>query len=914
MNKRIRNKKEKMRLANLNEDEFDQTFTDMDNDDEGDGKLTQTQEELQKAAAKKANEEAIAGRERAARQIALEKAEEARKGEEQAKQFAEKNGLLEEKERIAAKEAAHLKAVEYERLALEKEKAKEAERLALEEERAKEAEALALEEENARNAEIAKNDAEERERRENQRLDDLEREKVRVSEQDTLIEEALKDQPIDKIYDILVDDDVDFDDPDVLKSALVDELEDSSDSDFYDDDRLQKRLDDEIINLQKLKKAQEVDEYDEIPHEIILNATPSDSVFTNEENNEEENNEEDKSPTADDEANKSDQVDERDAAINYDGEKLQKYLDDEVENIEEMQQERAAAKLDYIEREKIRQKEQSRLLAESFLLHAQKASQDSNEVRQEEVYPEGKNEETLSNKSIEENKAGHVDESGTEIEKDSDSKSKEGAGSESKEEDDSKEDDEKPAVTRQYEIITTSSGEKKFLLIKRPVVLDSNKDVKNEKISNEEGAEDSKQPEAEVFDGSGIKVKKEDGVEYVYVNGIKIDSRKKVVDSLGLEAKKDEHQSITKEDISPETELEDTETTVRKELKKKSRKKRRNRILLWAILIIVFVGGSYLYNYYNTNRHMPWTDGKADIASQVTYTEVKVKSQVTSPEVDINGSLEAYDLQEVVLRADGAITSINIDEGDAVKKGDVLITVDDTDEQYVIANLNSELKSAKLTGNANKVKLIEMQLETAKNNLEYTKATANFDGVVARQNWTIGDYNSLTSSVNKSMIIADLSKFKATVQIDEIDIGYIEENSKAELTFDSLPGTVVDAYVSSIPMLGYYSKQGFGVLDVEITIPDPPKKLKTGFTFSGKIESGKEESITVVDQAAIVTSGDKTIVKQKMADGSIKDIPVTIRYLGENKCQILSGDIYVGDTVVIENSKTFEQETAVNIN
>ncbi|MFA6864806.1 MAG: efflux RND transporter periplasmic adaptor subunit, partial [Sphaerochaetaceae bacterium] len=329
---------------------------------------------------------------------------------------------------------------------------------------------------------------------------------------------------------------------------------------------------------------------------------------------------------------------------------------------------------------------------------------------------------------------------------------------------------------------------------------------------------------------------------------------------------------------------------------------------------IVFVGGSYLYNYYNTNRHMPWTDGKADIASQVTYTEVKVKSQVTSPEVDINGSLEAYDLQEVVLRADGAITSINVDEGDAVKKGDVLITVDDTDEQYVIANLNSELKSAKLTGNANKVKLIEMQLETAKNNLEYTKATANFDGVVARQNWTIGDYNSLTSSVNKSMIIADLSKFKATVQIDEIDIGYIEENSKAELTFDSLPGTVVDAYVSSIPMLGYYSKQGFGVLDVEITIPDPPKKLKTGFTFSGKIESGKEESITVVDQAAIVTSGDKTIVKQKMADGSIKDIPVTIRYLGENKCQILSGDIYVGDTVVIENSKTFEQETAVNIN
>lgn len=416
---------------------------------------------------------------------------------------------------------------------------------------------------------------------------------------------------------------------------------------------------------------------------------------------------------------------------------------------------------------------------------------------------------------------------------------------------------------------------------------------------------------------SGIKIIKDNGINYISINGEIIDKQENFVEALGLNM---EHQNINKEstnvvidkdDEEDVSQIESTEGSIRKEIEKKSRKKKRKLIFTWIIILILIGGVSYIYNFFNTNRRLPWTPESAIAKDVKTYTDIKVMEEESSPIVNINGVLKANDLQDVVLRSSGAIKTINVEEGDVVKKGDILVTVDDSSEQYNIANIESQIKNAKLNGNLNDVKLLELQLENAKNSLEYTTAVANFDGVVAKQEWEVGDYNSLSTTNNNSMVIADLSKFKATVQIDELDIGYVTVGQKAELSFDSLPGVVIEAEVSSIPMLGRYSSQGFGVLDVEITIPNPPKNLKTGFTFSGKILSDRKESIIVVNQASVYPVGDKQYVKQRMSDGSFKEVAVTIRYLGENKVQILSGDIKAGDTVVIENQPTVDEQIRV---
>lgn len=351
---------------------------------------------------------------------------------------------------------------------------------------------------------------------------------------------------------------------------------------------------------------------------------------------------------------------------------------------------------------------------------------------------------------------------------------------------------------------------------------------------------------------------------------------------------------------------EDTESQVRKEIRKKLRKKRIKKTITWIIVLSIIIFGYYTYNFYNTNKRLPWQEESVNAPVEQSYIESIVTEEITNPIVNISGSLSAYDIQDVILRTNGAITSVNFDEGDSVKKGDIVATVDDTDQQYMIAKLKSDIESAKLTGNANTVELLELQLKNATNNLEYTKAIANFDGVVAVQNWEAGDYNTVGTSGN--MIIADLSKFKSTVEIDEMDINNIKVGQIARLNFDSLPGVEAEAVVTKIPMLGRYNAQGFGVMDVEITINNPPKGLRTGFTFNGTIESETEIKRLIIDQATIKQSGDDTVVTKKMEDGSLKDVVVNIKYLGEAKCQVLSGDIKAGDTLVIKKALTFQEE------
>ena len=103
-------------------------------------------------------------------------------------------------------------------------------------------------------------------------------------------------------------------------------------------------------------------------------------------------------------------------------------------------------------------------------------------------------------------------------------------------------------------------------------------------------------------------------------------------------------------------------------------------------------------------------------------------------------------------------------------------------------------------------------------------------------------------------------------------------------------------------MVGRYTNQGIGVMDVEIIIDDPPASLKPGFSFGGTIEVGSEQKMLLVAQAAVTTSRGVSSVTKLLDDGSYQKVTVTVKYLGENLYQILGGDVKDGDVVVYSNS------------
>ncbi|NCC65063.1 MAG: HlyD family efflux transporter periplasmic adaptor subunit [Spirochaetia bacterium] len=343
-----------------------------------------------------------------------------------------------------------------------------------------------------------------------------------------------------------------------------------------------------------------------------------------------------------------------------------------------------------------------------------------------------------------------------------------------------------------------------------------------------------------------------------------------------------------------------TEHLVRNQLRKKMRAQRIKRLVITFVILGLIVFGLYLYTFYKTNNRLPWTEEKAAV-SAVREVEAKVYESVFTTTIDLSGYVEPNNIQKVVLRATGAVTNVFVKEGDQVKKGEVLIELDNTNQLYNVANLEAELEKAKLTGSEREIELTQLRLKAAQNNLDYTKAYANFDGVVAEVNVNVGDYFDAGSS---AMTIIDRSALKATVEIDEIDMQHVTLSQKATLYFDSYPSSSVEAVVTYIPMLGRYTNQGIGVMDVELTISDPPSRIVPGFTFEGSIESEGETTLILLPQSAVTSSRGTSYVTKKLADGTTSSVVVTVKYLGEGISQLLSGDLKVGDTLIIKKTDT----------
>lgn len=343
-----------------------------------------------------------------------------------------------------------------------------------------------------------------------------------------------------------------------------------------------------------------------------------------------------------------------------------------------------------------------------------------------------------------------------------------------------------------------------------------------------------------------------------------------------------------------------SENQVRNQLRRKVRRQRINRVITTVIIIGLIGGGLYLYSFYKENDRMPWAEQKAPI-SAVREVEAQVTESVFTSTIDLSSYVEPNDIQKVLVRATGTVTDVFVKEGDRVKKGDVLIAIDNTDQLYNVASLEAELERIILTGSERERQLTELRLESARKKLDYTRAYANFDGVVASVDVSVGDYFDAGSS---AMTIIDRSTLKATVEIDEIDMQYVALGQKAVLYFDSYPESSIEAIVEYIPMIGRYTNQGIGVMDVELKIPSPPSTIAPGYTFEGTITSDSEAKILLLPQSAVTTTRGSSSVTRKNSDGTTTRVTVTVKYLGEGMSQLLSGDIKAGDTLVVRRTDT----------
>ena len=333
-------------------------------------------------------------------------------------------------------------------------------------------------------------------------------------------------------------------------------------------------------------------------------------------------------------------------------------------------------------------------------------------------------------------------------------------------------------------------------------------------------------------------------------------------------------------------------------LKAKRAERRRKKLIrrgiaagVVAAIVLIAVVVTLAINARPAGNNGPVTD----MVTEGTFTTT----------VEAKGQLKPISSSVVSPSVDGTVDSINVQAGQSVSEGDVLMTIknDELDRsvaeaQRAVAAAQEDLSNAQkaataaqatptadvdeasaaaagaptASGDTNAVSAAQRSLASAQANLDQANAKAAGRTVTAPSSGSIVELNakvgatvtggmimgeSDTSGGKQCMQIADLSKMKVTVQVGEKDIAKIAVGQSANVTYPAFPDIVSQGTVTAIASVANSDAANSGggsvTFNVDILIEAPDARLKPGMTAEVSVVTEQLDDVVMVPTMALMT-------------------------------------------------------------
>ena len=244
--------------------------------------------------------------------------------------------------------------------------------------------------------------------------------------------------------------------------------------------------------------------------------------------------------------------------------------------------------------------------------------------------------------------------------------------------------------------------------------------------------------------------------------------------------------------------------------------------------------------------------------------------------------------------ASGTVSAINVQEGDAVSKGDILIELTGDDLTESIQSASESLRSA------------EISMQNLQDNMSNYTITSPISGTIIEKDAKQGD--ALTSG-STLCVIYDLSYLEMVINVDELQIGALSVGQKVQLTADAVTDKTYVGTVTRVSMKG--SSSG-GTTTYPITIRiDNTDGLRPGMNANAEIVVAEASNALVVPNAAVIRGGYVLVSKKSpSAANAVEDMDAPDGYVYVKVETGVSDDSYTEIKSGLQEDDTVAYDTS----
>ena len=347
------------------------------------------------------------------------------------------------------------------------------------------------------------------------------------------------------------------------------------------------------------------------------------------------------------------------------------------------------------------------------------------------------------------------------------------------------------------------------------------------------------------------------------------------------------------------------------------------RIVLLAMIVLIFI----LFGAIKDKSKLIAANKAAEVSQEkapVNAVTVILEPTTITDRINLPGYMEPWTRLKLMAKIKGSITEVLVDEGDRVKKGDILARIEDDDFRIAVERAEATynltkaeygrdksiydkgvIPTAALDTNRTNMQKAKADYENAKLLLSRTVITSPMDGIIRHMDAKVGLQLSEGDPIAE---ILEIDRMKGIIGIPESDVTAVRKLENVDLTVQALGDRIITGkkhFLSPSP------ETAARLYNLELEINNSGGEVLDGmFVRADVVKQQVDNALTVPFYSVISRNGEQFVYVEE--EGVARKREVRLGIMEKWMVQVTAG-LQPGDKLLVEGHRDVEDKQKIKI-